>query len=131
MSEHASAELQPQQALFLRDFIVRSLRSEHPVTRRVIEAVPVDKGDFKPDPVVKSALELAWHIVGAEHRFIDAVLAGAFDFTNAGRPPSWRIGDKISGVFGHKLPRKYSRISVCVSSVKYSVSSSFVFRQVK
>jgi uncharacterized damage-inducible protein DinB len=31
-------------------------------------------------------LELAWHIVGAEHRFSEAVINGAFDFTNSGRP---------------------------------------------
>jgi uncharacterized damage-inducible protein DinB len=75
-----------QQAVVLRDADMLALRAEHPVTRRVIEAIPADKSDFTPDPVVKSALELAWHIVGAEHRFINAVFAGAFDFTNTGRP---------------------------------------------
>src|SRR5437899_1552720 len=111
MSEHASAELQPPQALFLRDFIVRSLRSEHPVTRRVIEAVPVDKGDFKPDPVVKSALELAWHIVGAEHRFIDAVLAGAFDFTNTGRPPSLQTSADVARWYGETFEDDMRRLA--------------------
>ena len=42
-------------------------------TRRVIEAIPLDKGDYRPDAIVKSASELAWHIVGAEHRFLEAV----------------------------------------------------------
>jgi uncharacterized damage-inducible protein DinB len=77
-----------QHAAILRDIEIQALRSEHPVTRRVIEAIPADKSDFKPDPVVKSALELAWHIVGAEHRFVDAVIRGAFDFTNTGQPAS-------------------------------------------
>src|SRR5439155_9317377 len=37
----------------------------------------------------------------------------------------------ISGVFGQRLARKYSLISVSVSSVKYSMSSRFEFRHVK
>jgi len=87
-SENVSTALQPQQALFLRDFVARALKSEHPLTRRVIEAIPADKGDFRPDAVAKSAIDLAWHTVAAEHRFIHAVISGAFDFTNTGRPPA-------------------------------------------
>src|SRR5439155_6285680 len=75
---------------------VKGLRAEHQVTRRVIEAVPHDKGDYKPDPVVKSAIELAWHIVGAEHRFVDAVIRGGFDFTNTGRPVDLRTSADIA-----------------------------------
>jgi hypothetical protein len=37
----------------------------------------------------------------------------------------------MSGVLGQQLGRKYSRESSWVSSVKYSVSSFFVTRQVK
>src|SRR5579862_4177005 len=37
----------------------------------------------------------------------------------------------MSGVLGHKFGRRYSRTSVRVSSVKYSVSSHFVLRHVK
>jgi uncharacterized damage-inducible protein DinB len=78
--------LQPDQALFLRDAVVRSLKAEQPVTRRVIEAIPHDKGDFRMDEVGKSALDLAWHIVGAEHKFLDCVVVGAFDVSPAPRP---------------------------------------------
>src|SRR5438093_13784441 len=63
-----------------------ALKREHPITRGVIEAIPRDKGDHRPDAVGKSALDLAWHIVGAEHRFMDAVVTGVFDFTKSGRP---------------------------------------------
>src|SRR4051812_47021327 len=37
----------------------------------------------------------------------------------------------MSGVFGQTLGLKYSRVSDCESSVKYSVSSCLVLRQVK
>jgi uncharacterized damage-inducible protein DinB len=80
------ATLQTDQALFLRDAALRSFKAEQPVTQRVIEAVPLDKGDFRMDDVGKSALDLAWHIVGAEHKFLDLVVTGAFDATPAPRP---------------------------------------------
>ena len=37
----------------------------------------------------------------------------------------------MSGVFANRFARMYSRTCVCVSSVKYSSISAFVFRQVK
>jgi uncharacterized damage-inducible protein DinB len=56
------------------------------VTRRVVDALPGDRGDYRPDAVAKSAVDLAWHIVTAEHRFMDAVVTGVFDYSNTGRP---------------------------------------------
>ena len=56
------------------------------MTQRVIEAIPLDKGDYKLDEVGKTALDLAWHIVGAEHLFQDSVVTGAFDLRRRLRP---------------------------------------------
>jgi len=50
-------------------------------TKRVIEAIPLDKGEYRPEPVAKSALELAWHIVAAENRFLSGICMGKLDFT--------------------------------------------------
>src|SRR3954454_11643469 len=49
----------------------------------------------------------------------------------AGRPPCCRYSCRMSGVLANRFGRMYSRTSVCVSSVKYSVSSSFELRHVK
>jgi uncharacterized damage-inducible protein DinB len=78
--------LTPEHARFLRDNALRSYKFEQPLTQRVIEAIPLDKSGFMMDDVGKSALDLAWHIVGAEHRFVEAVIKGAFDFASPGRP---------------------------------------------
>jgi uncharacterized damage-inducible protein DinB len=80
--------LQPEQAAFLRDNAIRTLKTEQPVTQRVIEAIPPGKQDYRPDANAKSALELATHIVAAEHLFTTAVITGAFDFANPERPPA-------------------------------------------
>ena len=88
MPEITVPALLPEHALFLRDDRVPSLKIEHAVTRRVIEAIPRRQRRLPPGRVAKSAVDLAWHIAGAEHRFMDAVVTGAFDFTDAaaGRP---------------------------------------------
>lgn len=78
--------LQPEHALLLRDGALRAYKNEQPVTQRVIEAIPLDKGSFKMDEVGMSALDLAWHIAGAEHRFQDFVATGTFDVTATSRP---------------------------------------------
>jgi uncharacterized damage-inducible protein DinB len=105
------ATLNPDQAQFLRSFILGGLEREHATTRRVIEAIPPDHGDYRPDAIVKSANDLAWHIVGAEHRFLEAVINGAFDFSNTGRPESLRSSTEIARWYGETFPRDAERVA--------------------
>ena len=102
--------LQPEQALIIRDFVLPNLKAEHLVTRRVVEAIPLDNGDYRPDAIGKSAIDLAWHIVGAEHRFLDAAVTGAFDFSNTGRPDSLRTSADIAGWYGETFERDVKRV---------------------
>ena|SRR2546422_3722665 len=67
-----------QARFFLEQIALPWFKNEHPLTKRVIEAVPLDKGDYRPDPISRTAFELAWHIAAAENRFLDAVAAGEF-----------------------------------------------------
>jgi uncharacterized damage-inducible protein DinB len=87
-SHTMTAELTPDQAQLIRGLAMPTLKSEHQTTKRVIEAIPLDKGDYRPDAISKSALELAWHIVAAGRRFFGGISAGAFDFTPFHRPDS-------------------------------------------
>ena len=84
----SSAPLTPDQAKFVLGLALPTLKSEHQITKRVIEAIPLDNGDYRPDAVSKSALELAWHIVAAEKRFLSGIPVGAFDFNPIHRPES-------------------------------------------
>jgi uncharacterized damage-inducible protein DinB len=81
--------LEPDQADFLlRGVYLPGLKNEHRLTKSVIEAIPLDKGDYRPDEISKSALDLAWHIAATEMRFMEVVPAGEFDFTPRPRPDS-------------------------------------------
>jgi uncharacterized damage-inducible protein DinB len=84
----SSSQLTPDQAKFILGMALPTLKMEHQTTKRVIEAIPADKGDYRPDAVSRTALELAWHIVAAEKRFLTAIATGAFDFTPIPRPES-------------------------------------------
>ena len=85
------------------------LEREHATTRRVIEAIPPEKGDFRPDPFAKSAVELAWHIVAAEKRFLEGIADGGFNFAPINRPEAVRNGIEIARWHGEMfqavLPR--------------------------
>jgi len=73
-------------ALFLRTVFLPVLERETATTQNVITAIPPDKGDYRPDTVSKTALELAWHIAASEKRFYNGIADGAFDFSPIPKP---------------------------------------------
>jgi uncharacterized damage-inducible protein DinB len=103
--------LQPEQGTFLLQMALPSLKNEHRVTKCIIEAIPLDKGDYRPDPVSKTALELAWHIVAAQHRFLGGIADGGFDFSPIHRAESVRNSADIAGWFGESFARNYERLA--------------------
>jgi uncharacterized damage-inducible protein DinB len=79
--------MQPDRAAFLLSGVfLPAAKNEHRLTKAIIEAIPLDKGDYRPDDVAKTALELAWHIVATEMRFLASIAAGEFDLTPRPRP---------------------------------------------
>ena len=56
-----------------------ALKNESQLTKKVIEAVPADRADHRPDPVSKTAMELVRHIAAADIRFADTVINGKFE----------------------------------------------------
>ena len=104
--------LQPEQASFLLHSVaLPMLKREHATTKQIIEAIPLDKGDYRPDPVSRTALELAWHIVAAEHRFLSAVADGAFDFTPNHRSDSVRNSADIAAWYAKSFEADFQRLS--------------------
>ena len=72
-------EMTAENAMFLLQGVyLPALKNESQLTKRVIEAVPADKFDYRPDPVSKSAMELLRHIAAADIRFVETVVNGQF-----------------------------------------------------
>ena len=101
----------PEQAVLLRSYSLSMIEREHQSTRSVIAAIPTANSDYRPDPNSKTALELAWHVVAAEHRFYGGIAAGAFDFTPNHRPENVKTGADIAQWFAGSFASNLGKIS--------------------
>jgi uncharacterized damage-inducible protein DinB len=72
-------EMTPEQATFLLHNYLGTLKHESRITKSVLQAVPGDRLDYRPDPFAKTANELARHIAAADNRFLETVTRGTFD----------------------------------------------------
>ena len=107
------SQLQPDGAEFLlQTAFLPGLKSEHAITKNLIAAIPQGKEDYRPDGISKTAIELAWHIVSAEMRFLDAIAAGAFDFTTPQhRPDSIRTAADLNGWYSENFESRLNRVA--------------------
>jgi uncharacterized damage-inducible protein DinB len=104
--------LQPDQASFLLHGVyLPGLQSEHRLTKSVIEAIPQDKGDYRPDPLSRTALDLAWHIAATEMRFMNAVEAGAFDLSPSPMPDSIKNSQDLAAWYADHFARHYESLT--------------------
>jgi uncharacterized damage-inducible protein DinB len=105
-----SSQMTPDQAKFLLALTLPTIKTEHATTMKVIQAIPLDKGDYRPEPVAKSGLELAWHIVAAENRFLRGICMGKLDFTPNHRPDSINNSAKIAAWFDESFNANVKQI---------------------
>jgi uncharacterized damage-inducible protein DinB len=103
--------LQPEQATFLLQLTLPALKNEHRVTRKIIEAVPLDQSDYRPDAISKTALELVWHVASAENFFMNGVAAGAFDYAGGKRPDSIRNAADAAAWYGEAFQTNFERLT--------------------
>lgn len=106
-----SQPMNPDTARFLlTDVFLPALEREHPKTRQVIESIPASGGDYRPDAVSKTALELAWHIVAAEKRFLEGIANGEFNFAPIHRPENVRNAAGIGRWYGEMIQAVLPRL---------------------
>jgi uncharacterized damage-inducible protein DinB len=104
--------LTAEQALFqCQTFALPALRNEQAITKKVIAAIPADKADYRPDPCAKSAIELAWHIVAAEHRFLESIVKGEFDVSPNPRPESAKDGAAVAEIYEKYMQQDMDALS--------------------
>jgi uncharacterized damage-inducible protein DinB len=105
-------EIQPEQADFLLHSVyLPGLKDEHRITKSIIAAIPLDKGDYRPDGISKSALEMAWHIAVTEMRFMEAVAAGEFDLSPRPRPDSIANSEDLTGWYTDNFAPRFETLT--------------------
>jgi len=101
----------PENASFLLQYTLPIVKNEHRSTRSVIEAIPQAHLDYKPDPFSKTAMELAWHIVAAEHRFYGGIVSGAFDFNAIPRPEGGLTRENILKWYADSFTKNFDNLT--------------------
>lgn len=108
-------EMTAENAMFLlHGLYLPALKNESQVTKKIIEAVPADKADYRPDPVSKSANELVRHIAAADVRFADTVINGKFE-TGAVLPAELKTPAEIAGWYERAYAERLDAMSKLTS----------------
>lgn len=67
-----------QQAKTVADFLIADFEGEIPTTLRVLQAVPIDHLEYRPDAKSKTGLGLVRHIVLEDEWLLNSIADGAF-----------------------------------------------------
>jgi uncharacterized damage-inducible protein DinB len=67
-----------EQAKFLLDFTLPTLKQETATTAKVIAAAPDAHLEYRPSERCMTAAELIWHIASADVMFLDGIVNGTF-----------------------------------------------------
>jgi uncharacterized damage-inducible protein DinB len=106
-----SRPLTPDLAEFwLQDLLLGTLKNEHRTTKKILEAVPADKADYRPDPVSKSAMELVRHIAAAEIRFLETTINAEFSATRS-LPESVKTPAEVAAWYSENFARNFDRLA--------------------
>ena len=103
--------LTPDLAEFwLQDLLLGTLKNESRTTKKILEAVPAGKTDYRPDPCARTAMELVRHIAGAEMRFLETAINAEFP-TSAGLPDSVKTPAEVAGWYSENFARNFEKLT--------------------
>ncbi|HUE56758.1 MAG TPA: DinB family protein [Candidatus Udaeobacter sp.] len=107
----------PDQAVFLlQNVYMGTLKVESRTTKKILSAVPADKCEYRPDPISKTAIELARHIAAADNRFVEAVINGVFDTNPSMIPENIKTPLQIAAWYEERYARNYEALSKAKAS---------------
>jgi len=106
-----SRPLTPEHAEFwLQDVLLGTMKNESRTTKKVLEAVPADKADYRPDPVSKSANELVRHIAAAEIRFMETTINAQFSTASA-LPESLKTPAEVATWYAEAFASNFDKLA--------------------
>src|SRR5258707_1272824 len=96
-----------QAGALLQNIYLGTLKNESRITRKVIETVPADKCDYRPDTASRTAIELARHIAAADNRFLETVINGVFDANPAMIPENVKTPAEIAAWYDQRYAKNF------------------------
>ncbi len=100
----------PDQARFLLDFVLPTLKQETATTAKVIGATPSAHLDYRPSERCTPAGELAWHIASSDVMFLEGILNGAFG-KGPEKPQERMTPEQISMWYSEKMSGGIEKLS--------------------
>ena len=107
----SGAKMTPEQAAFLASIFLPSVQKEYLTTRRVLRAIPVEKDGFRPHPVARTALELAWHLSSSDVWFLDGFLTGKFEMEDDSMPGDLTDTADIIALYEEQFEEKFPLVA--------------------
>lgn len=101
----------PEQATFLLNIYLPSLKNEYRTTKSVIQAIPIDKGDYRPEPNARTAMDLARHIAVAENRFLETVLSGEFNVDSTKLPETVKNSADLTSWYAERFEKNFDALT--------------------
>src|SRR5260370_38160969 len=99
------------QAVFLLQIVYRgALKTERRTTKKILEAVPPNKVEYKPEPASRSAIELARHIAAADNRFVETVINGVFDTNPAMIPENVKTPAEVASWYEERYAKNFEAL---------------------
>ena len=104
-------EITVDNAIFLlQEVYLPALKNESRTTRKVLEAVPADRSDHRPDPASRSAIELVRHIAIADLRFVETPITGVFN-TGISLPENTKTPIEIANWYAERFDKDFDALT--------------------
>ena len=105
-------EMTAEQAMsLLQNVYLGTLKNESRITKKVLETVPADKCDYRPDTASRTAIELVRHIAAADNRFLETVINGVFDANPAMIPENVKTPAQIAVWYEERFAKNFDALT--------------------
>lgn len=98
------------EAKSIAGFILADFERERPATLHVLESIPSDKQDYAPDPMSRSAIQLAFHLVSSEWYFLETIVQGIPPAQHPEFPASIHSAQDVAAWEKSRIPEQIDRV---------------------
>ena len=106
----AECAVTPEFATAYRDMMLAGMANEAQTTRKVLDAIPDGKKDYRPDPNARTAWELAWHLANTDVQFLDGIADGEFKMESPGEAKKPKTVAELVRWYDENMARGFDRL---------------------